>query len=392
MALVIERKISDGKLILKLALVTIVTSASTNILWIYLTLYATSLEASKIEISAITSISSLFLMTSPIWGHLSDKYGYSKIVILGQLLILLSSIVVLLSHDVRMLLFSRSIIGLGLAMFIPSMLSLMSSTKSRQSLHIGVYSASQSTGWAIGLIVGGFIARQYSLIHSFYLSFILALIGALTLKLTTRRVTIPSRKGKVSGNGSILLSKPFLTLSIASFFRDGSILGAYSILPIFLKRLGASEDQVGMVLAVNTITQILLTLLVGKLSELISEEIVLLIGVAGTCTVIFFYSITSSILEIVFLQLLLALSFSSFYVSSRSIASKLAPKNVGAALGTLTLCRNAGGTLMPLLAGIIWNLYGIRAAFRFLSSICLVGLFNALMFMFLIKSHGYDNE
>lgn len=392
MALIIEEKVLNGKLRLKLALATIVTAASTNILWVYLILYAKSLEASKIEISAITSISSLFLMTSPIWGYLSDKYGYSKVVSLGQLLILLSSIIVLLSHDVKTLLFSRSIIGLGLAMFIPSMLSLMSSTESRRSLYVGVYSASQSTGWAVGLIIGGFIAKQYSIIHSFYLSFILALIGAFTLKLTIKGVSISSRKSVISGDSDVLLSRSFLFLSIASFFRDGSILGAYSLLPVFLKGLGASEDQIGMVLAVNTVAQIFLMLFIGKLSELISEEVVLLIGIAGTCTVIFLYSIVNSVIEIIPIQLLLAISFSSFYISSRSIASKLAPKSVGAALGTLTLCRNAGGTLMPLLAGIVWNLYGTRIVFEFLSLICLIGLFNALAFVFLTKSLSLSNS
>jgi len=386
MTLTIEKTLNK-ELRLKLALVTILTSASTNILWIYLILYAKLIGASEVEVSAITSTSSLFLMTSPLWGYLSDKYGYSRITSLGQLLILLSSMIVPLSHDIRVILVSRSVIGLGLAMFIPSMLSLMSSTESKRGFHVSIYSASQSTGWAIGLIIGGFIAKHYSLVYSFYFSLILAFTGTLLLKLIVKDISVSRRKSIVIGGDRALFSKSFLILLVASFFRDGSILGAYSLLPVFLKDLGASEDQVGMVLAANTVTQIFLMLLVGKLSERISEEVVFLVGIAGTCTVVFSYSIVNSIADVIPVQLLLAFSFSSFYVSSRSIASKLAPRNVGAALGTLTLCRNAGGTLMPLLAGVIWSLYGTRMAFRFLSLTCAMGLLIAMLFIISIRSY-----
>ena len=392
MALIIEKSVLSRGLRLKLALTTIITSASTNILWIYLILYAKSIGASEVETSAITSASSLLLMTSPFWGHLSDKYGYDRVVSLGQLLVLLSSLMVLLSPNIKVLMLSRAVTGLGLAMFIPSMLSLMSSSRSRRSLHVSIYSASQSTGWAIGLVVGGFVAKEYSLIHSFYLSFVLASIAVLTFRFTIKRALSPAQRRQSLGTLHFPWSKSFVMLSIASFFRDGSIIGAYSFLPVFLRELGASEDQVGLILAVNTIPQILLMLLVGKLSEFINEEAIFLAGITGTSIVVFSYSIANSVIDVIPIQLLLALSFSSFYVSSRSIAGKLAPKNIGAALGTLTLCRNAGGTLMPLLAGIVWNLYGARVAFRFLSLICVIGLLVAILFVTFMRSHALSNR
>ena len=376
--------------VLKLAIATLATSASGNILWIYLILHARSRGASEVVVSLITTSSSLMLLTSPLWGHVSDVAGRLRVAACGISLLAASSLVAASSRGALEFISSRLLAGLGLAMFVPAVMAEMSGSGSRRGLSIGIYSASQSAGWALGLTLGGLVARALSTTHAFYLSLALSSIGLATL------LTATGGGGRTARTRAprAVVTKPLALLFASSFFRDGSIIGAYSVLPVFLKELGATDDLVGVVLAVNSLAQIPLMLLVGRLVDSIGEGPVFVCGVLGTSAVIIMYSVAGSPLDLLPVQVLLALSFSSFYVSSRSLASRLVPGSVGAVLGALTLCRHAGGTLMPLLAGLTWAIWGIRGAFVALHLTSLLGLGMALALLATMrgapapKSHG----
>ena len=359
-------------------------SAATNISWIYLIIYLGELGATKMEITSVTSLSSLLLITSFIWGYLSDKFGSIYFIRIGEFLIALALVVIISTSNILNLILARGIIGLGLAMFIPSMISLMSMLSKRESekgFLVGMYSASQSLGWASGLFIGGFLTRYFSTKYTFYFALFLTFLS-LTLSLFIKKpISMMERKTSYTFNREIF-SKSLIFLFLASFLRDGGILGAYSLLPIYLKNLKASEDIIGSILGTNTIFQIPFMLVIGcLLRKFEKEDFILIIGILGTSFTILSYSIINDIRYFYPVQVLLAFSFSSYYVSSRTIATKIAKEYSATILGILTLCRYLGGTLMPILAGIMWSFLDFRNVFIVLSIITFWGFISSIIFI-----------
>ncbi len=123
--------------VLKLAIATLAASASGNILWIYLILHARSCGASEVVVSLITTSSSLMLLTSPLWGHVSDVAGRLRVAACGASLLAASSLVAASSRGALEFIMSRLLAGLGLAMFVPAVMAEMSGSGSRRGLSIG---------------------------------------------------------------------------------------------------------------------------------------------------------------------------------------------------------------------------------------------------------------
>ncbi|RLF21939.1 MAG: hypothetical protein DRN15_10280 [Thermoprotei archaeon] len=383
-----------GYITLKIRLVTIVIlmAAAYNALWMCLILYSRLIGASELEVSLVTSISSLFLMTSIMWGYLADRFGYYPLILIADVFMLASSMLVLAFQSIPSIMASRCLTGLGTAMFIPSMMAMMvllfEETATKGSL-VGLYSAAQSAGWALGVAIGGFIAKSYSLLASITLTAIMVFMS-LIITLMTRIGVEPKGEHVNKITFRNVMNRSSILLSITCFLRDGGILGAYSILPLFLKELGATEDIIGALLAINTITQIPSMLMIGRIAKGSRTGWVFTFGVLGTSATILIYSLALSYVHIIPAQLLLALSFASFYVGSRTLVSELYPRAMGTMLGLLTLFRNAGGALIPLLAGYLWHLYSFRASFRALALIVLASSFMALLLTKLMESQLRD--
>ncbi|RLF20798.1 MAG: hypothetical protein DRM97_07405, partial [Thermoprotei archaeon] len=235
-----------GYITLKIRLVTIVIlmAAAYNALWMCLILYSRLIGASELEVSLVTSISSLFLMTSIMWGYLADRFGYYPLILIADVFMLASSMLVLAFQSIPSIMASRCLTGLGTAMFIPSMMAMMvllfEETATKGSL-VGLYSAAQSAGWALGVAIGGFIAKSYSLLASITLTAIMVFMS-LIITLMTRIGVEPKGEHVNKITFRNVMNRSSILLSITCFLRDGGILGAYSILPLFLKELGATED------------------------------------------------------------------------------------------------------------------------------------------------------
>jgi MFS family permease len=153
--------------------------------------------------------------------------------------------------------------------------------------------------------------------------------------------------------------------------------GAHAIwivFPLFLiEKLGASLLWVGVLMALNTGSQFFFMGLIGRTAEPDEGRRLLRLGLLLSTVVFVSYYFSSYYLQLVPVQLLLGVAWSSLYVGS---LLHLVEKNVeratstGALGSTISLATMIG----PFLGGLISEIFGMRAVFLVASALTLAGL------------------
>jgi MFS family permease len=146
-------------------------------------------------------------LTQPIFGHLSDKYGRDKLMMLGLLSVM--GLFVTAIYMVRGRLgfwFGVPflvVFGIGCFAFPPAALATLGDLAPKRSrgTTMGVYSVVISLGTIIGPLLGGYLLDRYGMTSLFYFGLVI-LIGALGLSILIAgagfRITRPLTLGRQS--------------------------------------------------------------------------------------------------------------------------------------------------------------------------------------------------
>ena len=127
-------------------------------------------------------------LTQPFFGHLSDKYGRDKLMMLGLLSImgLFFTAIEMLRGRLRFDFGAPFLIvfGIGSFAFPPAALATLGDLAPERSrgTTMGVYSVVISLGTVIGPLLGGYLLDKYGMTSLFY-SGLVILIGALGLSI-----------------------------------------------------------------------------------------------------------------------------------------------------------------------------------------------------------------
>jgi MFS family permease len=125
-------------------------------------------------------------LTQPFFGHLSDRYGRDRLMMLGMLSLvgLLATIITMLRGQLRLVLVAPFLVvfGLGSFAFAPAALASLGdlAPERGRGTTMGVYSVVISLGTIIGPLLGGYLLDRYGMISLFYAGIVI-LIAALAL-------------------------------------------------------------------------------------------------------------------------------------------------------------------------------------------------------------------
>jgi len=154
-----------------------------------------------------------------------------------------------------------------------------------------------------------------------------------------------SSTGSDSGAGS--LSWPVSGLAdlyLSTVLRQMAIHGTFSLLPIYMAFLGIPATQMGLVIALNTLTQVATLIGFGRLADRIGRRRIFMVGFA-----------------------LSALTPCVFTIARNAGGMAMAM------LGLYETSRGVGGFVGPLLAGAITPLVGYTGMFLTMAAIAGVG-------------------
>lgn len=222
------------------------------------------------QVEWVFGINVLFHCIAAIWaGSFGDRYGKSKITLLGFVILFAGNILASISNSYEMLLFARAIQGIGMAapavLLYPMFMESVEDDKNKLQ-KIGFFNAAFAITIALAPTIGSYGTLAFGWKGTFYIMLILSLLACFLLKLLKYKDRIIESKVNHLSDYIPLLKSPKVILSV--IFVSVTIYIPYiTMLPlVFINEYGVSQEIYGLYAGIGA-------LIWGTLSALLSTII-----------------------------------------------------------------------------------------------------------------------
>jgi len=365
--------------------------------------YADRFGASGMEIGLLVlSYSAAQLLLAPVWGRLSDRYGRRRILIIGLLGSSASYVVFAFAGSFWILLISRIMAGVGGANIPVAQAYIADITPpERRAANMGLIGAAFGLGFIFGPALGGILAPiapelpglvAAGLCAANAFLAVLFLPESRDLNASTSRgeSTMEAGLGGPGPSGergartdrqrigsapsppgaplpplttirTILENRELLRILLPTFLITTAFASMHPTFPLFAaRRFGLDERDVGWLFAftglVSAIVQGgIVRILVARIGEAALVRLASIPFAMG-----FLVMAMAPSIPILLVGLgLLALGFGGTLPSLTSLLSRAAPDDIqGGSLGVGQSTGALGRILGPLLAGVLWDVFG----------------------------------
>ncbi len=360
-----------------------------------MTLYLQALGAGFARISLIlTSVAATLMVSNYIWGRVSDRLGRRKPLIIGGL-VSMALMFTLLSRapNANWAWGVRLLEGLSMAAYATTSLALMGdllSAQGKRGRRMGFYRGIGSFSFAVGAVIGGRLADQFSISFALSVSagfYLMAALMALTLSEPSPRIKETSvSKPKVAVTSPKLLRAnqrlPFLFL--AGVLMWVTALGASaSMWPNFMASLGYNKTTISSLWGLAATVEAIGMPLVGNLSDVVGRAPLLAAGGLGIAIVMLGYITLARFLPAVIgVQIVRGFGYASYTASAMTFAAELGDERVrGNNTGLFNATASSGQLLGAFLGGTIVEVMG----FEFLFGVCSVSALLSAFFFLLLR-------
>jgi MFS family permease len=149
----------------------------------------------------------------------------------------------------------------------------------------------------------------------------------------------------------------------------------YSVFPLFIAKMGATEAVVGLVFAIGSASGAFAGPIFGKFSDKFGRRIILLVSMVIFVIVFLLYSVASDVLHVSIIQGLEGVAWAAEGATAIAlIADSVPSKERGQAIGMYNTVWHMGWVVGPILGGVLAQLVGFRAMFMICSALILLGL------------------
>ncbi len=160
-----------------------------SFIWSFLPLYLTGLKMDVAEIATITSAFTFsWSLSQPLSGHISDKLGRKKLVLLGLVSTAASFLLYMLTSDFVLILVFALMQGFAAALFYTPLVAMVSDAAppNLEGTLIGSYRFFRDMGYFVGPILLGVIADSHGLQFSIYATSLSLLIAMVIVQFSSR--------------------------------------------------------------------------------------------------------------------------------------------------------------------------------------------------------------
>jgi DHA1 family multidrug resistance protein-like MFS transporter len=212
-------------------------------------------------------------------GFLADRFGRKRNMIVGLVLIILSSIAAGTANDYAWLIFARIVEGIGSALYITSATTWVAQVTAGESRgrYMSLYTGLIFAGTSFGPTIGGYTAAHFGLNAPFFAYAIFAFVGlmaTLRLKEPASSPQAARSKMRVTDVLSVLSSGPFMLVNcsvLALFFLRAGVRS--TLIPLYASlNLGLSEERIGVLLTVAAIVTSVCSFPSGWLSDKVGRK------------------------------------------------------------------------------------------------------------------------
>jgi len=362
-------RVSAVPLAVRLAAISFLFSLSVQSSSIFQSLYADDLGASRFQVGLIgSSYGIAYFVSSFIFGRQSDRRGRLVFVRLGLALGAAAYVLQMAAIDPVTLLAIRAGVGFCLGISSAAIMAYVYEAEGQ----VGRFAAYGSLGWLFGCVAAAVAAAVTGATESsatYYALFAvsgaasaLAFLLSFSLKEERgRRVAVPFfPMSLIRDNGRVYV--PF-------FLRCLGSSAVWAIFPLFLVQIGASKLWVALLDAINMGLQFVFM----RNVERFNSARVLAVGLVTSVLVFASYGFSTHYLQLIPVEILLAVSWSCLWVGSLSFLLSHSVER-GTAAGLLYSMTYLSAGFGPLIGGFVSDTWSFRVLMFVASGITFLGL------------------
>lgn len=339
-------------------------------------LYAKSLGASSVAIGFIIGSFSF----SRIWGmlvsgELAERMDRKKLLLGGLFVYAAASVAYTFSFSTEMLIFIRTLHGIGSAMVVPITMAIAAdiAPKGEEGAIFGSLQAALFLGVGSGPLLSGFLADTFGFYAPFYAMTALTLLALfLVLALfpsSPPKNTVKEEVGALRAFKGIISDPEMLNVFVFQFSSAMCRGVLVMVIPLFASQFDLSLSRIGIIVSLNSISTGILQNVSGKLADNVHKNTLIIIGgVISAVTLIGLPNLTT--------PLSLSVASVAFGVghafASPSLAAIAAArgKNFGSGrtMGLFNIAFSIGMTIGPIMVGSLLDITGNGIPFYILSA------------------------
>ncbi|MBI2185271.1 MAG: MFS transporter [Thaumarchaeota archaeon] len=347
-----------------LAIVFLFHALGRNVILPIMTPYARQLGASEAIVGAVIGVFGLgrVLFDLPI-GAMVQKYGAKRIMSIGLITVLTSSILAVTAFELWVLIAARLLEGVGASLFYIAGLALLARITSpeKRGRLMSITSGMVDIGIMSGPAIGGVVAEFYGLSAPFYI-YVLLSVAAIPLVVYPLREPEDAEKTGAKFNLGIfkelLVNRDLLLVNLATFAifvsRFGVMYTGVSILAY--DNLGVSKAALGGMLGLASVASFILLYPIGYLSDRFGRKPFMFMALCSSAIVVF---LMPRVTDANSLAIAIVIYGAAIGVHGPTPAwfTDLAPTHArGSAMGMYRFVNDIGQALGPIMVGILIEL------------------------------------
>lgn len=326
-------------------------------------------------------------------GIAADRFGRKPIMVLGTILLTVTSFLNALASSFWEFLSYRLIQGIGSSMWMTGRTALLADMlkPEERGRVMGYFQAFMLIGSSAGPTIGGIVAAIWDLRAPFYFY---ALTGLVSLVITIIwiRETEGSRDARGRGRSfsmqvfsRLLSNRSYMMACLATFtvfFMRTGIRG--TMIPLYGDGvLGLDTASIGAVISYATLTNLLLTIPFGYSTDYFGRKPTILFSLIVTAASSLIFPMTSDYFQLSLTAVLLGIGTTGAGQAPLALATDVSinePK--GLSMGLYRLFGDVGFVIGPIALGLISDYYGLRMPFFFTAVLVFI---NALLILLLAE-------
>ena len=325
--------------------------------------------------------------SQPIWGKFADKYGRKVMLLRSGFGMAIVTVLMGFATSPVHLLLLRMLNG-TISGFNPAAIALVSATtpKERMGFAMGTLQSGAVAGTILGPLIGGLLADWVGYRHIFYITGSLLFLGTLLAMIMVKEnfnkeeARATPQISVIAGFKQLSKKKELLALFTVTFLLQFAMMSPMSLLPLYVQELHGSAQNLaflaGMVSAITGISNMICSPLLGKLSDRIGANRVLMFSLIGAACTLIPQAFVTSVWQLLAVRFMLGMFMGGLLPSVNALIRKFTPDGMESRSysfnsSTLSLGNMAG----PIVGGALSGPFGIQGIF-IVSGVFL--LFNAL--------------
>ena len=175
------------------------------------------------------------------------------------------------------------------------------------------------------------------------------------------------------------LRRNLLVLFAAGLSFWASLASLLPTLPLYIEDIGATKQQIGLIMGSFAIGLLLFRPLLGQLADKRGRKIVLMIGLLSAAIAPIGYNFVQSIPILFVIRAFHGISIAAFSTAFLALVADIAPvENRGELIGYMSLTNPIGMAIGPALGGYLMETYSYTALFTLSTALACFGLLFSL--------------